>query len=142
MKLHTKYGLPPVRPLSLEALTRWFAPVQMSTDFHYLFMSLSVLRHPPLTICLAPPVCLAIYHAAAFLNHTPLAKTSFVGKRVMAPAYNALRNAQREALIFNAAAEVSTKYGTEYCIVLYCRDMNGCSFEDQVFSQFFSCDFS
>jgi len=106
MKLHTKYGLPPLRPLSLDALTRWFQPVQMSTDFHYLFMALSVLRHPPLTIILAPPVCLAVYHAAAFANSTRIARTNLLGKKVMQPAYNALRNAQREALIFNAAAEV------------------------------------
>ena len=78
----------------------------MSTDFHYLFMALSVLRHPPLTIILAPPVCLAVYHAAAFANSTRIARTNLLGKKVMQPAYNALRNAQREALIFNAAAEV------------------------------------
>ncbi len=69
-------------------------------------MAMSVMSHPPLTIVLAPCVCLAVYHVAVFLQQSPRVSGSAPWKRVGAPAFAVLRTNQKAALIFNATCEV------------------------------------
>ena len=66
VKLHAKHGWPQVAgggtgasfskqylAAVFETLSRWFAPIQMSTDFHYLFLAMAVSSHPPFTVSAA-----------------------------------------------------------------------------------------
>ncbi|WZN67395.1 hypothetical protein HKI87_19g89710 [Chloropicon roscoffensis] len=115
VKLHHKHGLPPLGfpgfskeglYLLFESLRQWFTPVQMSTDFHYMFIAMAVTAHPPLTIALAPPTCLALYHAVTYLNQQPKVSASLVWRKAGSKLFEALRVHQRQALVFNAAMEI------------------------------------
>ena len=115
VKLHQKHGLPPLGfpgfskeglYLLFESLRQWFTPVQMSTDFHYMFIAMAVTAHPPLTIALAPPTCLALYHAVTYLNQQPKVSASLVWRKAGSKLFEALRVHQRQALVFNAAMEI------------------------------------
>lgn len=110
LKLVAKHGAPPLRPFSLDKLQRWFIPVQINTDFHYLFLAMSVVSHPPITIALAPHVCLASYWLAVKIANSSVAKTMVWTKLGGAKVYDAMRRHQREALIFNASCEVALAF--------------------------------
>lgn len=113
IKIYRRFGAPPLSGagdwrVRLEALATWAAPLQMSTDFHYalLVLTLSSRVHRPLALALAPPVILAAYHAAVYLASHPSVSGSGAWKAVGVPAYSAMRARQRDALLFNASCEV------------------------------------
>ena len=59
VKLHARNGFPPVSGIGFskealamffERMKNWFTPVQLSTDFHYMFVAMAVSSHPPFTV--------------------------------------------------------------------------------------------
>ncbi|KAK9809760.1 hypothetical protein WJX73_003583 [Symbiochloris irregularis] len=108
-RVYLKHGLPKLRPFPA-ALKQWAQPVTTSHDFQYTMLSLLFIGSKPIALVLMPPTVLALYHVSAYLSQVDSIRTSWPWRKYGARMHAWMAANQRQALLYNACAEIGTAF--------------------------------
>ncbi|KAL0051302.1 hypothetical protein WJX82_005382 [Trebouxia sp. C0006] len=108
-KVYLKGGFPRFsRSAFLATLQSWLQRVGGTTDFQYLMLSAVFLPQQSVSLVIVPITVLAVYHAFAYCAKTFPNNTLWQNYGVRAHSFLAAH--QRDALMYNAAAEIGTGF--------------------------------
>ncbi|DBB00089.1 hypothetical protein WJX77_010537 [Trebouxia sp. C0004] len=108
-KVYLKGGFPRFsRSAFLATLQSWLQRVGGTTDFQYLMLSAVFLPHQSVSVVIVPITVLAVYHTFAYCAKTFPNNTLWQKYGVRAHSFLAAH--QRDALIYNAGAEIGTGF--------------------------------
>ncbi|DBA71096.1 hypothetical protein WJX79_005075 [Trebouxia sp. C0005] len=108
-KVYLKGGFPRFsRSAFLATLQSWLQRVGGTTDFQYLMLSAMFLPQQSVSLVIVPITILAVYHAFAYCAKTFTSNALWQKYGVRAHSFLAAH--QRDALMYNAAAEIGTGF--------------------------------
>ncbi|KAL3155350.1 hypothetical protein ABBQ38_010911 [Trebouxia sp. C0009 RCD-2024] len=108
-KVYLKAGFPVLRRSGfLQSLQSWLQRVGTTTDFQYIMLSAMFLPQQSVSLVVVPITVLAVYHAFAYCAKN--VSNNGLWRRYGMRAHAFLASHQRDALVYNAGAEIGTGF--------------------------------